>query len=48
MTFKDCTEYFPIFDTLVGSYNTDQSFSVPAGKNVDDIEEWRDACKWIH
>lgn len=46
MTFKNCTEYFPMYDTLVGSYSTDQSFSVPAGKNVDDIETWRDDPFW--
>ena len=28
MTFKNCTEYFPIFDTLIGSYSSDQSFKM--------------------
>ena len=46
MTFKNCIENFPINDTLVGTYSTDQSFSVPRGKNVDDIEHWRDNPFW--
>lgn len=46
MTFKNCIEYFPMYDTLVGSYSTDQSFSVPAGKNVDDIDEWDNNPFW--
>jgi len=46
MTFKNCIENFPLNDTLVGYYDTEQSFSVPANCNIDDIEEWRDNPFW--
>lgn len=38
MTFKTCTKYFPIFDTLVGSY---QSF-----ESIDSTQEWHDDPFW--
>jgi hypothetical protein len=38
MRFKDCTEYFPIFDTLVGSYQPFASISA--------TEEWRENPFW--
>ena len=46
MTFKNCTEYFPIFDTLVGSYSSDQSFMVLPDSAIDNIEKWRDNPFW--
>lgn len=46
MTFKECVESFPIYDTLVGRYDSDQSFSVPRGKNIDDIETWSENPFW--
>lgn len=46
MTFMDCVIDFPRNHTLVGFYETEQSFSVPSGCNVDDIEQWRDNPFW--
>jgi len=46
MTFKNCVENFPLNDTLVGNYNSDQSFSISVGESVDNIEKWRDNPFW--
>lgn len=46
MTFKECMENFPRNYTLVGFYETEQSFEVPRGHNVDDIEQWHDNPFW--
>ena len=46
MTFKECVEYFPINHTLIGHYDTQQSFSVPHGHNVDNIDEWDNNPFW--
>jgi len=46
MTFKQCVENFPLINTLVGTYSTDQSFSVPRGSDVDDIEKWDNNPFW--
>lgn len=46
MTFKECIENFPREHTLVGFYDTEQSFGVPRGRNIDDIEKWKDNPFW--
>ena len=46
MKFKDCVKNFPLNDTLVGYYDTEQSFSISVGRSVDNIEKWRDNPFW--
>lgn len=46
MTFKECVENFPCFHTLVGTYNTEQSFTVLPGCTINNIEEWPDNPFW--
>lgn len=46
MTFKQCVENFPRFRTLVGTYNTEQSFTVLPGCTINNIEQWPDNPFW--
>lgn len=46
MTFKDCVESFPIYDTLIGHYESNQSFTISRGTDIDDIEEWPENPFW--
>lgn len=46
MTFKNCIENFPIHDTLVGRYISEQTFTVPNPQSVDHIERWDDNPFW--
>ena len=40
MTLKTIQEYYPIKDTLVGSYGTDQTFTATKYAQVADIDRW--------
>lgn len=46
MTFKNCVENFPIYDTLIGHYDSNQSFTISRGTDIDDIDEWRENPFW--
>lgn len=46
MTFKNCIENFPIHDTLIGRYDSEQSFTIPNPQSISLIEEWDDNPFW--
>ena len=46
MTFKECVQRFPLYDTLIGNYSLEQRFSIKHISDVDDIEEWKDNPFW--
>lgn len=39
MTFKTCTEYYPIHETLVGNYWYDQSFEASKDTDIEGLRE---------
>lgn len=43
MKFKECTEKFPIWKTIIGNYGMDQTFTINSKNAVDDIENWPDS-----
>lgn len=46
MTFEECVKNFPLRDTLIGSYSTEQSFTLSQPEGVYDIADWRDSPFW--
>lgn len=46
MTFKNCIENFPIHDTLVGRYDSEQTFTITDPHSIDHIEKWDDNPFW--